>query len=372
MLDFPAKKLGFGLMRLPKAKDGSIDIEHTQRMVDKFLEAGMTYFDTAYVYDDGGSEIAARKALVERYPRDSFTLATKLNTQAAKNAEDARNQIHISLERLGTNYIDFYLLHNINKESAVFYDKYNLWEYMKELKAAGTVRHIGFSFHDTADLLDELLAAHPEVEFVQLQVNYADWNDSDVQSAANIAVCEKYGLPAVVMEPVKGGSLAAPPEPIASVFRGASSELSPSSWAIRFAASQKQVSMVLSGMSNIEQMEDNLSSMTDFVPLNSAEMEVIERAQEALGEIDQIKCTGCNYCTKGCPQHIPIPAIFTAMNRYKAWNNLRSAKFKYKHETTEKGLPLASACIACGQCESACPQHLPIIDYLQETALVLE
>ncbi len=372
MLDFPAKKLGFGLMRLPKLADGSTDLEQTCVMVDKFLDAGMTYFDTAYVYEQGGSEIATRKTLVERHPRESFTIATKLNTAAAENAEEARRQVYVSLERLGTSYIDFYLLHNVTRETAPSYEEFKLWEYIQELQAKGIVRHIGFSFHDKADFLEELLVAHPEIEFVQLQVNYADWNDSVVQSAANIAVCEKYEMPVVVMEPVKGGSLAAPPEPIASVFKEASTDASPSSWAIRFAASQSQVRVVLSGMSNIAQMEDNLSYMSDFEPLNSAEVELIRRAQEAYETIDQIKCTSCNYCTKGCPQQIPIPNIFTAMNRYKVWNSLDRAKDKYRRETTEQGRALASACIACGQCEEACPQHLPIIDYLQETAAALE
>ena len=368
MADFPQKKLGFGLMRLPKLEDGSIDIPQTSSMVDKFMAAGMTYFDTAYVYGDGASEEAAREALVKRYPRDSFTMATKINAMAAKDAEDAKAQFGVSCERLGVDYLDFYLMHNITRNLGPLYDSYGLWDYLKELKAAGKVRHIGFSFHDTADYLEEFLDTHDGVEFVQLQVNYADWNDAIIQSRANVEVCRKRGLPVVVMEPVRGGALANPPQVLADAFEGTEGSLP--SWAIRFAASQDGVMVVLSGMSNDEQMDDNLSYMTDFKPLDADEMKVIERAQAAFDTIRQIKCTACNYCTKGCPMGIPIPITFNAMNRYLIWNNLAGAKDKYARETKDKGL--ASQCIQCGQCEGQCPQHLPIIELLQEVAETLE
>ena len=372
MLGFPEKKLGFGLMRLPQLADGSIDVEQTKAMVDKFMAAGMTYFDTAYTYGDGASERAAGEALVKRYPRDSFTIATKLNAPAAKDEADAKRQIDVSLERLGTDYVDFYLLHNLKRDLVPTFDEYGLWDYLKELKASGKARHVGFSFHDTADYLEELLDAHPDVDFVQLQVNYADWNDNVVQSAKNVAVCEARGIPVVVMEPVKGGSLANPPEPVAKALLESGSDASLPSWAIRFVASQDAVRVVLSGMSSVEQMEDNLSYMTDFEPLDAEERAVVERAQKAFEGIKQIKCTACGYCTKGCPMQIPIPMAFTAMNRYLIWDNLEGAKDKYQRETTEKGRSLASACVQCGQCEGACPQHLPIIEYLQEIAATLE
>jgi predicted aldo/keto reductase-like oxidoreductase len=372
MADIPEKKLGFGLMRLPKLEDGSIDVEQTAKMADEFLAAGMTYFDTAYVYDQGASEEAAGKAIVARHPRDSFTLATKLNAMAAKDEADAKRQIDVSLERMGTDHVDFYLLHALSRQNADLYEKYGCWDYLDELKAAGKARHVGFSFHDSAEFLEELLDAHPNVEFVQLQVNYADWNDSIVQSGKNVAVCQKRGLPFVVMEPVRGGALARPPKPLADVFAGVEGDASLPSWAIRFAASQPGVMVVLSGMSNLAQMEDNLSYMTDFKPLDDEEMAVIRRAQDAFATIRQIKCTGCSYCTKGCPQQIPIPLIFTAMNRYLIWDNLADAKDKYQRETTGAGRAKASDCIACGQCESVCPQHLPVIDLLQEVAVTLE
>ena len=371
--DFPKKKLGFGLMRLPKLEDGTtIDIEQTKKMVDAFLEAGMTYFDTAYVYDQGASELAVGEALVARHPRDSFTLATKLNAMAAKDEADAKRQIDVSLERMRTDHVDFYLLHAISKQNIDLYDKYCLWDYLDELKASGKARHVGFSFHDSADMLEELLDKHPNVEFVPLQVNYADWNDSIVQSGKNVAVCQRRGIPFVVMEPVRGGALANPPKPLADVFAKVPGTASLPSWAIRFAASQKGVLVVLSGMSDEAQMADNLSYMTDFKPLDEDEMKVIAEAQEAFEGIRQIKCTACSYCTKGCPRQIPIPMVFNAMNRYLIWNNLAAAKDKYERETTKVGRSLASECIGCGQCESVCPQHLTVIEYLKEAAETLE
>ena len=366
----PEKKLGFGLMRLPKLEDDSIDIEQVKTMVDEFIAAGGTYFDTAYVYGNGASEEAAREALVKRYPRDSFTIATKLNAMVANDEADAKAQFGVSCERLGVDYIDFYLLHNLNEGTVELYDRYNLWEYLRELKAEGKIKNLGFSYHGKPALLRELFETHPEVDFCQLQVNYADWNDNNVCSGENVSVCNEFGIPYVVMEPVKGGSLAAPPEPVSVVFTAADANASLPSWAIRFAASQEGVLVVLSGMSNKAQMEDNLSYMAEFKPLSTEENEVVARAQAAFDQIEQIKCTACSYCTDGCPMSIPIPATFTAMNRYLIWDNLDGAKDKYARETEGKGL--ASQCIQCGQCEAACPQHLPIIELLQKVAETLE
>lgn len=362
-------KLGFGMMRLPRNADGTIDVEQTARMADEFLAAGGKYFDTAYVYP--GSEEAIRKALVERHPRESFYLATKLNAApfAAKNEQEAKAEFQKSLERTGAGYFDFYLLHALAQDKVDLYEQYGLWDYVKQLKAQGLIRHIGFSFHDKAELLDELLTQHPEVEFVQLQINYSDWNDSGVQSRRNYEVARKHGKPVVVMEPVKGGTLADPPEAVKQIFRQSDPNASFASWAIRFAASLSNVMIVLSGMSSEEQMRDNLSYMQHFKPLTPEEQNVIKEARRVLLSFDRIPCTGCHYCTPGCPQGIHIPEIFSVMNVYRMYGDLKKARMDY---TWRPGGPKASACIHCGQCEGACPQHLPIISLLEEVVDTLE
>ena len=363
-------KLGFGLMRLPRVGDSQspIDIEQTSRMVDKFLAAGGKYFDTAFIYQ--GSEEAARKALVERHPRESYYLATKLNaaTWAAGDAAAAKAQIHGSLQRAGCGYFDFYLLHGIEESNLSQYDGYGIWEYMKELKSSGLIRHWGFSFHDSPALLERLLCEHPDAEFVQLQINYADWEDGTVQARANYEVCVRHDVPVVVMEPIKGGTLAHPPQAVADVLQQARPDASCASWALRFVASLEQVSVVLSGMSSEEQMDDNLASMVPFHPLTAEEQAVVEHARQVLLRTDRIPCTACHYCTPGCPQGIHIPEIFAVMNTYKM-GNAPLARLDY---TWRPGGARASECIQCGQCESACPQHLPIISLLEEVAEKLE
>ena len=363
-------KLGFGLMRLPKLADGTTDIEQVKRMVDDFIAAGGTYFDTAYVYDGGGSERAAKEALVDRYPREAFTLATKLNAGVASDAENAKEQFRISLERTGAGYFDYYLLHAIGKGNLPKYDEWQLWDFARELKARGKVKYWGFSFHDTPELLDQLLTEHPDVDFIQLQINYADWDSNNVQSRACWEVARKHGVSVTVMEPVKGGSLATPPQPVLDVFHAADHKASPASWAIRFVASLDGIITVLSGMSNMEQMEDNLSYMRNFKPLDEREQEIIRQAQKALASVPSIACTACRYCTDGCPMQIPIPSIFSAMNRVMIYNQVERAKGDYAFNTRDKGK--ASDCIQCGQCEGACPQHLPIIELLQKCAQALE
>ncbi len=361
------KKLGFGLMRLPKNND-VIDVEHVSRMVDAFLENGFTYFDTAFVYE--GSEDAIRKALVERHPRESYTLATKLNAfMFAENEEMAKNQFKTSLERTGAGYFDYYLLHALMGHNYQKYSEYHLWEYVKDLKKQGLIKHYGFSFHAGPELLDELLTKHPDVEFVQLQINYADWENAEIASRANYEVARKHGKPIVVMEPVKGGTLADPPSEVKRIFDEVNPGASYASWAIRYVASMEGILSVLSGMSNIEQMQDNLSYMKDFKPLNEAEKEAIRKAQDILGASEEIPCTACHYCTEGCPQQIAIPDIFKAMNRQIARGELQKATKDYQSVTESAK---ASDCIQCGQCESACPQHLPIIEHLQKCAKAFE
>lgn len=365
-------KLGFGLMRLPKLEDGkSIDVAQVSKMVDLFIAAGGTYFDTAYVYDEGRSEEAIKLALVDRYPRESYTLCTKLNAwHGASDEESAKQEFYTSLERTGAGYFDYYLLHAIMDGNAHFYDDYHLWSFVPELKKKGLVKHWGFSFHGTPECLDKLLTDHPDVDFIQLQINYADWEDNNVASRKCWEIARKHGKSITVMEPVKGGALADPIEPVKEIFKKAAPDMSPASWAIRYAASLEGIITVLSGMSNIAQMEDNLSYMKDFRPLNDAEQKVIREAVEAMNAVETIRCTACHYCTEGCPMQIPIPEIFRVRNNQRIFNTGERAKGAYRNATRERGK--ASQCLQCGQCESACPQHLPIIELLQECAANLE
>jgi len=363
MVENKGLKLGFGLMRLPKLEDGQIDVEQTAQMVDLFMEAGGTYFDTAFAYP--GSEEAIRKALVERYPRDSYTLASKCIIQPGSNTskEEAEQEIITSLERSQAGYFDFYLVHAIQRGNYLKYEEYGIWDYVKKLKEEGLIRHYGFSFHGDPELLEELLEKHPDAEFVQLQINYADWENPGVASRRNYEICKEHGKPVVVMEPVKGGILADPIDSVKAIFDKENNGLSYASWALRFVASKDNLLAVLSGMSCLEQMKDNLSFMKDFKPLDEHEEEVIRQAQKALDADQSIPCTTCHYCTKGCPMGIPIPEIFTVENRKKGSPEFRT-KREYVIVTQGKGK--ASDCIQCGQCEAACPQHLPIISLLEQ------
>ncbi len=355
-------KLGFGLMRLPKLEDGSIDVEQTSKMVDLFIEAGGTYFDTAFVYP--GSEEAIRKALVDRYPRESYTLATKLMCNAEINDEaSAKKEIETSLERTNAGYFDYYLLHALQRSNYKKYEEYHIWDYVKELKEKGLIKHYGFSFHADPDLLNELLIEHPDVDFVQLQINYADWKNPGVESCRNLEICKAFNKPVIVMEPVKGGILADPIDEVKAIFDKENNGMSYASWALRFVGSQEGIHTILSGMSSVAQMEDNLKVFKDFKTLDEHEMELIGEAQKAFDADQMIPCTRCRYCTKGCPMGIPIPDIFTVENRKKGSPEFRTRR-EYVNVTVGKGK--ASDCIQCGQCEAACPQHLPIIELLEK------
>ncbi len=363
-------KLGFGLMRLPKTAEGKIDIKHTKKMVDMFMEAGQTYFDTAYVYDGGESEKAAKAALVERYPRESFTLATKMCGWEGKNAEEVKKQLQISLERTGAGYFDYYLLHAIQGGNIALYEKYRLFDFVREQKEKGLIKHWGFSYHSGPDLLDELLTKYPDAEFVQLQLNYADWENDGVAARANYEVARRHGKSIVVMEPVKGGGLANPPEAVQEIFKAADPDASFASWAIRYVASLDGIITVLSGMSNIEQMADNLSYMKDFRPINAAEMAAIQKAQEVINGVKSIPCTGCRYCVAGCPMGIPIPDIFAARNRQLIWGQLEAGAADYA-ETVKKFVS-PTACVECGQCEDVCPQQIKVISQLKSCVEAFE
>ena len=362
-------KLGFGLMRLPRLADGTIDVEQTSRMVDMFIAAGGTYFDTAFVYE--GSEEATRKALVDRYPRESYTLATKLNAWLMCTDEaSAKQQFYTSLERTNAGYFDYYLLHALQDNNWIKYDQYHIWDFAKELKAKGLIKYYGFSFHAGPKLLDKLLTEHPDVDFIQLQINYADWDNPEVASRECWEVARRHGVSVTVMEPVKGGALADPVPAVKDIFKTADPDASCASWAIRFVASLDGIITVLSGMSNVEQMADNLSYMRDFKPLSDSEQEVIKQAQKALQEVETIPCTACRYCVKGCPMSIEIPAIFKAENEILKYNRVGAAKNMYTRATQNGGK--ATDCIACGQCEGACPQRLEIIDLLKKCVEDLE
>ena len=363
------RKLGFGLMRLPKVagSEDVIDIEQTKQMVDEFLSAGFTYFDTAWAY--AGSEEAIRKALVERYPREKYQLATKLAAWInCKTREDALAQYTVSLERSGAGYFDFYLLHNLGNARTKPFEEFGLWDYFLNERDKGNIKHLGFSFHSTAEELDEILTKHPEAEFVQLQINYADWESNNIQSRKCYETARRHGKPVIIMEPVKGGNLATPPESVAKIFKDSEPESSCASWAVRFAADLEGVITVLSGMSNIEQMRDNLSYMKNFTHLTPAQKETIRKASEELARMTIVPCTTCNYCAKVCPMNIGISPSFHALNTYTLYKNYPLAANRIYFDVVMQGHKKASECVKCGKCETVCPQHIEIRKELERVA----
>ena len=366
------KKLGFGLMRLPSLDPndaGKIDLEQTKRMVDMFIDRGFTYFDTAWMYCEFKSEEAVKEVLMSRHQRDAFTLTTKLHAGFIKTLEDRDKVFDEQRRKTGAEFFDYYLIHDVNSHSIKVYDELDCFGWLQEKKKKGDVNHIGFSFHDSPELLDKVLTAHPEIEYVQLQINYLDWNSAGVRSRECYEVATKHGKPVIVMEPVKGGMLANVPPEIEKLFKTYAPEASIPSWAIRFVASQENVFKVLSGMSNIEQLDDNTSYMQDFKPINEEEQKLIDQAVEILNKNIAIPCTACSYCTPGCPMNIAIPKYFSLYNseaRRKETDGWSVHYAYYDNLTTQFGK--ASDCIGCGQCEGVCPQHLPIIENLKEVA----
>ncbi|OUO92806.1 aldo/keto reductase [Cloacibacillus sp. An23] len=369
------KKLGFGFMRLPltdKEDVKSVDRGQVKRMVDRFLERGFTYFDTAYMYHDHTSEDVLRETLVERHPREAFTVATKLPLMFLEKEGDQERIFDEQLKKCGVDYFDYYLLHNVNANSIENVRKYDSFGFIRKLKEEGRVRHIGFSFHDGADLLDRVLAEHPETEFVQLQINYLDWDNEGIQSRRCLETARRYGKPVFVMEPVKGGSLVEIPDEAKAMFEACTPGMSPASWAVRFAAGQEGVALVLSGMSSYEQLEDNTGYMEDFKPLTERELETLERAKGAIAAAHAIPCTACRYCVEGCPMEIPIPEYFALYNAHK---HTKAGIFDVQtvyYANIAKTRAKASACVSCGQCERACPQHIKVIDRLKDVAAAFE
>jgi len=358
------KNFGFGCMRLPMNGD-TVDTAETCRMIDAFLDAGFNYFDTAHGYIQGKSEKALKECLTSRYPRDKYILTNKLTGNFFKTEADIRPLFESQLEACGVEYFDYYLMHAQGAGNYGHYKACRAYETAFALKAEGKVRHVGISFHDRAEVLEQILTDYPEIEVVQIQFNYVDYDDTAVQSRKCYEVCVKHGKPVIVMEPVKGGNLVNLPEDAKAVLDALHGG-SPASYAIRFAASFPGIKMVLSGMSNLAQMQDNISFMQDFKPLNEAEMAAVEKVQAIFRSKNLIPCTACRYCTDGCPKHIAIPDLFAVMNTkqiYHDWN----ADYYYNVVHTAPGRK-ASDCLKCGKCEKVCPQHLPIRKLLEDVA----
>ena len=362
-LDFG--KLGFGFLRLPLVDPNDsnrVDLEATKKMVDLFLHRGFCYFDTAYTYLNGKSEMYLREALVNRYPRDAFMIASKLPCGILKKGRSPASVFEEQCQRCGVDYFDVYLLHGLDAEDAAYAEKQRCFDFMRELKKNGKVKYIGFSFHDKADELDKILSRHPEVDVVQIQLNYLDWDNPIIQSGACYNVCRKHGKPIIVMEPVKGGTLAVIPSKAVSLLKGEA----PAHRAIRFAASQPGVLLVLSGMSTMDQVAENTSLMSCFKPLTQEESFVLREAAEIIRSAVAIPCTGCAYCEETCPIGIPIPKYFSLYNE-KARDGWQ-VDTESRYEAIAAALPRAKACIECGNCEKRCPQKLSVVSCLKEVS----
>lgn len=364
------KNFGFGCMRLKMNENNEVDLDNFREMVDLFLEAGFNYFDTAHPYIDGKSELAIRECLVKRYPRESYILADKLSAFSIENPEDVIPFFENQLACCGVDYFDFYLLHANSDEMDKKLNRLGAYEKAKQFKEEGRIRHLCMSFHDTPEVLDRILTEHPEIEAVQIQFNYLDYNNPDIQSKGVYDVCVKHKRPMIVMEPVKGGSLANMNDEANGVLSALNGG-SPASYAIRYAAGFEWIFMTLSGMSEVSQMKDNLSFMTDFKPLNEEESEAINKVIEILNHLDIIPCTACRYCTDGCPMSINIPMLFRRKNELAQFpGQEQMIRRRLERGLTKSGK--ASDCIECGQCEDICPQHLPIRDLLKKVAAVFE
>ena len=365
---------GFGCMRLPVLQadqPDSFDYGKINRLFDAFIEKGFTYFDTAYTYHGYHAEEAVRRALVERHPRDSFQLVTKLPLRDFKDAEDMERIFNEQLAHCGVEYFDYYLLHNMGTNVYEKCKKYDAFGFVDRKKAEGKIHQVGMSFHDTPELLDEILSQYGDVlDFIQLQINYVDWEQPNVQSRRCLEVAGKYGKPVTVMEPCKGGTLVNLPEEAEALLKAQRPDASNASWALRFVGSLDGIATILSGMSSEEQMEDNLSTFRNFKPLTEKEKDIIAEVVRRMQDMPLIACTSCRYCCDGCPSGIAIPDMIRALNTARLYPKDRRPILFYRNLVLDSGK--ASSCIACGQCESVCPQHLPIIELMKEAAEKLE
>lgn len=377
-MQLPAKKLGFGFMRMPLLdpdNQQAIDVAQLQKMVDLFFQKGFTYCDTAWMYHDFKSEETMGSVVVDRYPRNAFTMATKMPDMMLKKAEEVPEIFEAQKKKLHVDYFDYYLVHdmnNVNYQKAV---KFGVLDFLQKKRASGEIKCLGFSFHDTADVLDKLLTKHPFFEFVQLQINYLDWESAGIQGHACYDVCVKHGKKVIVMEPVKGGTLANPPENVKKMLSEVHPDWSPASWAIRFAASLPEVMVVLSGMSTLAQVEDNTTYMENFTPLTQKEWELLLKAAEMLRQTIAIPCTGCRYCVEAnhCPKNIPIPNYFALFNTKKFLHRPRfSPEVEYYDNYVASGYGKASDCILCHGCEKVCPQHIKITEWLPKVTAELD
>ena len=369
------KKLGFGLMRLPlhDADDPrSIDIERMKEMVDLFMERGFTYFDTAYPYHGGASEGAFRQAVVERYPRQQFTITSKMPCWLINSPDDLERIFNEQLERCGVDYFDYYWLHALNPDYTRTMDEHDGWGFIARKQREGRIRHIGFSFHGDSQLLERLLTAHPEVEYVQLQINYLDWDSPAIEAHTCYDICTRHGKPVIVMEPVRGGALARVPQQVSELFAAHRPGASAASWAIRYVASLPNVMMVLSGMSNLDQVDDNTGYMQHFEPLSDAEQTIVAQAARVMRDAIAIPCTACHYCTDGCPQGICIPEYFNVYNMLHMLGEPYKGNSQMYYNLHAKAHGRDSECIACRQCEAHCPQGIDIIEQLKLVATTFE
>lgn len=367
------KKLGFGLMRLPLTNEddySSVDMKQTEKMVDFFLEKGFTHFDTGYPYHNGKSEEAFREAVVKRYPRDSFTISDKMPVWMITNSADYQKYFDEQLKRCGVDFFDLYFLHNLSEKSYEDSLKFGGFDFLRKIKSEGKAGTIGFSYHDKADVLDRILTEQPDTDYVLLQINYADWNNEAVESRKCYETATKHGVSVMVMEPVKGGSLANVPEDVEKLFKEYRPDMSSASWAIRFAASLDNVGCVLSGMSNMEQLKDNISYMENFIPFNDDEKKIIDKAADIMNETIAIPCTACNYCIDDCPKNILIPKVFSLYNNQKQFGLLPPHFAYYANLTADHGK--ASDCVGCRKCEGHCPQHIQIAEDMGKVAAVFE
>lgn len=367
------KKLGFGCMRLPVINGdyANVDISRFEKMADEFLAKGFTYFDTAYVYHGGKSEEAVKHAVVERYPRDKFTITTKMPMFIVNTADDMERIFNEQLNRLGVDYIDYYWLHALNAAQYAKVQKLDAFGFIAKKKAQGFIKHIGFSYHDNSKLLDQILCEHPEAEYVQLQINYLDWDSPTIEARACYEVATKHNVSVIVMEPLKGGALVNVPEKVKSAYTEFNPQASIASWGIRYAASLENVMTVLSGMSTEEQVADNISYMENFIPLSDKENELVKTAAETINNATAVPCTACRYCVDGCPKKIAIPEYFALLNEDKRLDG-RSNGHVYYNNYVSEGHGKASDCIKCGKCERVCPQHLPIRNFLQKVVQTFE